>query len=346
MSNKSSEAPHHLELRLATSWPPEDWKDVTVLAAVSGGGDSVAVLRGLEAIRLPGEGRLIAAHVNHKLRGSESDGDQQFVETLCRESGIPCEVAIAAIDGAASGQGQGLESAARRARYAALEKMAGRLGARFVVTAHTADDQAETILHRIIRGTGIRGLAGMARARPLGPATLLRPLLEIRREVLTAYLHEIGQPFRTDRSNCNMRFTRNRIRKELLPLLAAHYNHTITDALLQLGKLARQSQAIVDDVVERMAEECVLHTPEDGVCLDATRLAAQPSHVVREVLLVLWRRQNWPLAAMGFDEWDALANMVAAAVPPNRNGTSRRMFPGAIMAEVRDGQLHLARMQS
>ncbi len=152
------------EAHLAAAWPPHDWKDLTILVAVSGGGDSVALLRGLEAIGLPGEGRLIAAHVNHKLRGPDSDADQQFVEALCQERGIPCEAATAALDGAASGQGQGIEAAARRARYAALEAMAGRQGARFVVTAHTADDQAETILHRIIRGTGIRGLGGMARA--------------------------------------------------------------------------------------------------------------------------------------------------------------------------------------
>src|SRR5580704_543757 len=134
MPEDQNKTHHAFERHLAKSWPPDDWKDVTVLAAVSGGGDSVALLRGLEAIKQPGEGRLIAAHVNHKLRGSESDADQQFVEALCRDRGIPCEVAEAAIDGAASGQGQGLEAVARLARYAALEEMAGRLGARFVVT--------------------------------------------------------------------------------------------------------------------------------------------------------------------------------------------------------------------
>jgi tRNA(Ile)-lysidine synthase len=337
---------HPFESRLIASWPLHHWNDLTILVAVSGGGDSVALLRGLEAIRMPGEGRLIAAHVNHKLRGADSEADQEFVEVLCRERGIPCEVAIAAIDGTASGQGQGLEAAARRARYAALEEMAGRLGARFVVTAHTADDQAETILHRIIRGTGIRGLGGIARSRPLGPATLLRPLLEIRREELTAYVRELGQPCRIDTSNCDMRFTRNRIRAELLPLLATQYNHTITDALLQLGNLARESQSLIDEAVESTAEHCALQTTEDEVCLDAAKLAAQPSHVVREVLLLVWRRQNWPLAAMGFAEWDDLANMVARAAQPARYGTMRRMLPGAILAELRDGQLHLARMPS
>ena len=167
---------HPFETRLADSWPPENWKDLTVLVAVSGGGDSVGLLRGLAALKPPGEGRLIAAHVNHKLRGVDSDADQEFVRGLCRQLELACEVATATVDTAGS-RGQGIEATARRARYAALEEMAGRVGARFVVTAHTADDQAETILHRILRGTGLRGLSGMSRSRPLGPATLLRPLL-------------------------------------------------------------------------------------------------------------------------------------------------------------------------
>ena len=247
---------HSFETCLAASWPPQDWKDVTVLVAVSGGGDSTALLRGLAAIRLTGDGRLIAAHVNHKLRGESSDADQAFVGKLCRTLGVQCEVATVAID-AAGRQGQGIEAAARRARYAAMEEMAGRLGARFVVTAHTADDQAETILHRILRGTGVRGLAGMSRARRLGPATLLRPLLGTSRAEVTAYLNDFAQPYCTDSSNCDLRFTRNRIRRELLPLLAARYNRSITAALLRLGDLAAQSQGLIDEIVKSAAEKCV-----------------------------------------------------------------------------------------
>jgi tRNA(Ile)-lysidine synthase len=329
------------EALLAASWPPDDWKDVTILVAVSGGGDSVALFRGLEAIRLPGEGRLIAAHVNHKLRGADSDADQEFVETLCRERGIPCEVATAAIDGAASGQGQGLESAARRARYGALEETAGRLGARFVVTAQTADDQAETVLHRIVRGTGIRGLGGMARARPLGPATLLRPLLEIRRAELAAYLRDLGQPFRTDRSNCDMRFTRNRIRAVLLPLLASDYNHSIADALLQLGKLARESQTLIDSVVGELLEKCARRIAPQEMVLDSSILAAYPRHLIREVLIKAWRGQCWPLADMGLAEWDSLADMILLPAKDCGDQRQKRQFPGGVIAESNERELRL-----
>lgn len=331
------------EARLSASWPPDEWKEMTVLAAVSGGGDSVALLRGLEAIKRPGEGRLIAAHVNHKLRGTESDADQAFVEELCRMRGLPCEVATAAFDISAGGHGRGIEAAARRARYSALEEMAGRVGARFVVTAHTADDQAETILQRILRGTGIRGLAGMARARRLGPATLLRPLLGVRRAELIAYLRALGQSFRTDASNRDPRFMRNRIRAELLPLLAARYNDSIVPALLRLGKVAADSQALIDDVVQTVADRCTKDARPEGVCLDATELAAQP-RLVREVLRHVWQRQGWPMSAMGFDEWNALAEAVSAGGQIATGEQRRTMFPGAVLAEVCDGRLRLTRI--
>jgi tRNA(Ile)-lysidine synthase len=346
MPNSPPSPLHPFGTHLAASWPPEDWKDLTVLIAISGGTDSVALLCGLEAVRLPGEGRLIAAHVNHKLRGAEADADQNFVEELCRSRNIPCEVAAAAINTAGGGRrGQGIEAAARKVRYAALEEMAGRLGARFVVTAHTADDQAETVLHRILRGTGIRGLAGMSRARRLGPATLLRPLLGVRRAELTAYLHDLGQPFRTDASNRDVRFTRNRIRAELLPLLAASYNRSIADALLQLGRLAGESQALIDEIVERTVEQCVQFAATGNVLLDATSLAAQPRHLVREVMLCIWRRQGWPLVSMGFEEWNELASMIAPPKGQSPSDAIRRMFPGAILVEVRNGHMRLRRSE-
>ena len=183
--------PHPLEPKLARVWPPADWADVTVLVAVSGGGDSVALLRAMAALRAAGEGRIAVAHLNHQLR-SGSDEDERFVVELSHRLGVPCEVERIAVARLAAASGDGVEAAARKARYRFLEQAASRLGARFVATAHTADDQAETILHRIVRGTGVRGLAGMARVRRLGHATLIRPLLGVRGNELRAYLDALG----------------------------------------------------------------------------------------------------------------------------------------------------------
>ncbi len=311
----------------------------------------MALLCGLAALKLPGDGRLIAAHVNHKLRGADSAADQDFVQQLCQQLGLASEVATAAVDASAGGasggapstlgpgRGRGIEATARRARYAALEEIAGRVGARFVVTAHTADDQAETILHRILRGTGPRGLSGMSRARRLGTATLLRPLLGTRRAELVAYLRDRQQRFRTDASNRDSRFTRNRIRNELLPFLAAHYNPTIVDALLRLGELAGESQALIGAMVCDVAQRCLRHVRRDEVRLDLNSLAAQPPYLVREVLMHVWRGQEWPLAAMGFAEWESLAAMISAAAKRSTDGARKRMFPGAIVAEISDGEL-------
>ena len=277
------------ELRLAGSWPPEEWREVTVLVAVSGGPDSLALLRGLRALKIAGDGRLVAAHVNHQLRGSESDEDERFVREQCESLGLPCEVGKAPVAAIADEQGDGIEAAARQARYAFLTEAAHRVGARFVATGHTADDQAETILHRILRGTGIAGLAGSPRTRALSPATtLIRPMLTVRRAEVLAYLDRLGQPFREDRTNADRRFTRNRIRHELLPELARQYNPHVVEALVRLGKLARESQAALEPMIEDLMRTAVREGPQwrpcDGPPRSARRRRPHRARAVRHTL--------------------------------------------------------------
>jgi tRNA(Ile)-lysidine synthase len=324
---------HPLERKLAESWPPKEWADVTVLAAVSGGGDSVALLRAMSALKTGGEGRLCAAHFNHRLR-PEAEDDQRFVADLCARLQIECIAGSAEGQILASSTGRGIESAARSARYRFLEETAGRLGARFVVTAHTADDQAETILHRIVRGTGIRGLSGIARARPLGHATLLRPLLGVRRRELAAYLDDLGQSHRHDSSNADLRFTRNRIRHDLLPRLRRQINPEVVDALLRLGNVARESQAVIDLLIQSRLQECVLADEPGGILIDLGALDACPKSLIRELLIVLWRRKNWPLQAMGLRKWDELVALTEMS-------NAKQVFPGKILVEVGGGQMRL-----
>ena len=224
----------------------------------------------------------------------------------------------------------------RTARYRFLEDVAGRLGARYVVTAHTADDQAETILHRILRGTGIRGLSGMARARPLGHATLIRPLLGISRAELQAYLDAIGQPYRRDPTNAEPRFTRNRIRRQLLPWLRRKFNGEVDEALLRLGALAGQSQAVIDRLVDEWFDRCVTITGPHAAQIDLDMLADQPDYLIRELLLTVWRRMGWPLRSMGSRQWDELREMAAATTSP-----VKRIFPGGVSAIKTGAQLVL-----
>ncbi len=324
-----------LESSLSEAWPPSQWANVTVVVAISGGCDSVALLRAMAVLKAGGGGRLRAAHLNHQLR-PDADADERFVVGLCGRLGVPCEVGRMDVGRQAAQSGEGLETAARKARYRFLEETAGRLGARFVATAHTADDQAETILHRIVRGTGIRGLAGMTRARRLGHATLVRPLLDLRRAELRAYLDALAQPFRHDPSNLDPRFTRNRIRLGLLPRLQAGYNPAVVEALLRLGTLAGQSTAVIDGLVDQCFDRCVTSNADGAAQIALGALAAEPPYLVRELLMAVWRRQNWPMQAMGMAKWDELAGLALGAAP-----TARRDFPGGVTVEVAAGEMRL-----
>ncbi len=335
---------HPFETRLACLWPPEQWLELTVLVAVSGGADSVALLRAMAALKTGGLGRLCAAHFNHKLR-DEADDDQRFVVSLCDQLGLSCETGCCDVAQLAACTGEGIEPAARRARYDFLKETAGRLGARFVLTAHTADDQAETILHRIVRGTGISGLAGMYRSRRLGHATLLRPLLGVRRRELEEYLHDLCQPFREDLSNADRRFTRNRIRHELLPLLARHYNSGAIDALLRLGSLAADVQAVIDDLVDQLYERTVKFENGNCVEIDAALLAGRPPYLIRELLVLVWRRQSWAMRAMGFTQWDQLARLLSETDLSSPAVVAKQIFPGNVQAEIRHGKLRLMRVE-
>ncbi|HVA48778.1 MAG TPA: tRNA lysidine(34) synthetase TilS [Pirellulales bacterium] len=335
MAREAAPAVAALESRLRQLWPPDDWCDVTVLAAVSGGADSVALLRGLQAVRTPGPGRLVVAHFNHALR-AEADDDERFVRQLAERLGLQCVVARAERPAGPPKPASGMEEAARHARYDFLRATATEFGARYVATAHTADDQAETVLHRILRGTGIGGLSGMRRARSLREGvTLIRPLLTVRRAELVAYLAALGQPFREDATNLERRFTRNRLRHELLPQLAEQYNGQIADALLRLGRLAGEAQEVIDGQVKQLLRRAVRWEAERLV-FDCTELAEQPRYVLRELLIAAWRRQGWREQAMGFDVWEALADSLLATAASGR--TAWPMLPGRI-AVARHGDL-------
>ena len=332
---------HRFESRLAAAWQPERWRDVSVVVAVSGGADSVGLLRGLAALKTGGAGSLTVAHFNHCLRQVAAD-DARFVAHLAEQLGLPCEIGEGRVAEAASLEGDGIEAAARGQRFAFLQEAAERLGARYVALAHTADDQAETILHRIIRGTGIAGLAGMRRARPLGPAvTLIRPILTARRSEIREYLADIGQPFREDASNANLAFTRNRIRLDLLPRLA-EYNPEVIAALVRLAETARDAQQVIDSHVEKLVARAI-SSPADSperVSIDCRALAGEPRHLIRELFVTLWCSRNWPQQSMGFAEWDSLAGLILdpAKSPPPLH------LPGNIRAQKTGEQLSLARL--
>jgi tRNA(Ile)-lysidine synthase len=341
---------HAFEARFIDAWAPTLWCDSHVVLAVSGGADSVAMLRAALAIkdRHGGDGRLLVAHLNHGLRSAESEADAIWLKSLCQSLNVPIEVGAADIASLVERDGDGWETAARRARYEFLRQTAEQFGARFVAVAHTADDQVETVLHRILRGTGIAGLAGMYRARPLSSSVaLIRPMLEVRRQDVLDYLNAIGQPFRTDSTNEDLRFTRNRLRHELLPVLRRHFNADLDAAILRLAAQAAETQHQIDFTAAQVSAACVTLEPiadrnpntirgAVAVRIDCEHLGSQSEPIVREVCKMAWMQAGWPLQAMGFDEWQQLAVLVRG------NGQSHAIcLPSGVRAHRTNGVLEL-----
>jgi tRNA(Ile)-lysidine synthase len=192
----------------------------SIVLAVSGGPDSVVMLdyfaRQARGRRL----KLYVCHVNHGLRGAESDADEKFVRRLAESYGLPCGVFRARVKALAEKTGSGTEHAARTERYRLLLKYARSKGCRLAATAHHSDDNAETVLLNLLRGTRARGLAGIPPSRPLGGGVrVIRPLMALSRREIEDYLRANGMKARKDSSNDDQKYTRNWIRATLLPLL-------------------------------------------------------------------------------------------------------------------------------
>ncbi len=218
--------------------------DATWVVAVSGGGDSVGLLRLLHQLAPKTGLRLSVAHLDHGARGEASRADAEFVAELAASLGLPFDLGHWR-----PVRAKHFESDARRARYDWLIEVARARDAGVVAVGHTSDDQAETILHRILRGTGVRGLAGIPQRRILAAdptITLARPLLSASRGEIRTYLTELGQTCREDETNSDLSHTRARIRHDLLPRLAADYNPRLSEALVRLGEHAAASLRAID----------------------------------------------------------------------------------------------------
>src|SRR5580700_5334754 len=214
--------------------------------AVSGGADSVALLRLLHRLRDDLGITLAVVHFDHALRGAESETDAAFVAELARVLNLEFLAAREDVGAEAARQGWNLEDAGRRLRYAFFERVIGEGAATHIAVGHTADDQAETLLAHVIRGTGPTGLAGIY---PVAGA-IVRPLLGTRREILREYLRANGRTWREDSTNRDLRRTRARIREQLLPVLERDFSGAIVEHLSELARLAREERNFWDALVE------------------------------------------------------------------------------------------------
>jgi tRNA(Ile)-lysidine synthase len=305
------------------------------IVAVSGGADSVALLRALSAWAGP----LIVAHLNHRLRGADSDADEQFVRDLAAALGAPFMTTALEVAGQARREGANLEGTARRLRYEWLARVAGECGAAWIATGHTADDQAETVLHRVLRGAGVQGLRGIARQRNLSPGVrLVRPLLDVTRSDVTAYLRDIDQPWREDLTNRDPAYTRNRIRHELLPLLRS-FNPAVVDVLGRLAAQANEVHQEQEASARRLLEAVELPAAGGWRVFDAARLGAAAEHHVRGMFRLLWEREGWSRQDMSFAHWKRLVALV-------RGEETATDLPGGIRGRRRDDVVQVGRPQT
>ena len=257
-----------------------------IAVGVSGGADSVALLRFLAALRPQFGWDLVVCHIHHGLRGAEADRDECFVRALAEQLGLPC--AVSRIDAAALALRDhiSVEEAGRTARYAFFAQTAGEGGR--IATAHTLDDSIETVLMNLVRGTGLRGLCGIPRIR----GNIVRPLLDCTRAEVEDYLGALGQPYCTDSTNLTDDYTRNRIRHDILPRLCA-LNPNFPGAMARmLPRLAAQ-QALTDCLAAQSAQQ--LHAACGG--LSRQGLSALPEPVCDRLLLRLLEQNRLPVSA-------------------------------------------------
>jgi tRNA(Ile)-lysidine synthase len=263
---------------------------------LSGGADSVALLRAL-AVRSRELGLVLhAAHLHHGLRGEEADGDLAFARRLAAGLGLPFHEAQVDAGAAAKENGETIEEAARRLRYRWFRQLMASGEVETIATAHTRDDQAETVLAKFLRGAWTEGLSGIYPVMEFPEGHSLRPLLWATRAEVEVYLGGLGQGWREDSSNRHLSFTRNRIRHELLPLLEG-WNPQLREHLSQMAHLARDEEAWWQAELARLAPQLLLHgRPVRGggrnageglaasLSIDAGRLAALPPALQRRLL--------------------------------------------------------------
>lgn len=258
-----------------------------VLVAVSGGPDSIALLHILHSLREPLGISLRGVHLDHMFRGAESLRDAQYVLQFCANLGVPCTAESIDVSDYAKKHQLSKQVAAREVRYQYLNSVAQKYQAQKIALGHHADDQAETVLLNLLRGTGIGGLAGIA---PLRDNRYVRPLLSVRRKEIEQYCHSQGLSYCIDSSNRKTEYLRNRIRLELLPYLEKHYNPEIIPSLGRLAELSREENQYIEEEAAKTFEKLVDIIDGNGLELPLLKFNDQPLALRRRLVRLAWQR--------------------------------------------------------
>jgi len=275
-----------------------------VLVAYSGGADSTALLHLLLELRSEIPFDLVLAHFNHRLRPA-ADEDERCVRAAARRSGLPLIVKKRDVKAYARSRKLNLEEAARILRYDFLEKAAARAGATKIATGHNLNDQAETFLIRLLRGSGPRGLAGIF---PVVGAKIIRPLLDIPRKDIEAYCRRKKLAFRTDESNADKRFLRNKIRLGLIPHLERNYEPRLVPRLGRLAGILQEEEAVLDGIARKAYARLIVRNGR-RVSLDARRLAHLPKGLGRRAIRIFIEEMKGDLRRISFADIESVLRL-------------------------------------
>ncbi len=302
-----------------------------VAAACSGGPDSVALLCLLKDLRRKWRLKLSVLHFNHGLRAAAA-ADARFVAKLARRAGIPFISEKGTVRTRTANGNKSPEEAAREARYEFFDKAAQKHKLTQIAVAHTRDDQAETTLMRILQGTGLRGLSGIRRVIKRGKIQFIRPLLDFSKQDLLEYLKANKLAFRNDRSNLSSKFVRNRIRHELMPLLARRFNPRVVEALARLPEIAAAENELILDLEQKAWKQVLAKSKAGELALRRGRFAKQPAPLQFR-LLNRALQQIDPASGLNYEAWKRLA---PALLRPRYRASLQRnieisLKPGRIM---------------
>ncbi|NOR15948.1 MAG: tRNA lysidine(34) synthetase TilS [Candidatus Aminicenantes bacterium] len=275
-----------------------------VLVACSGGADSVCLLHLLLELRESGPWEVCVCHFNHQLR-KEAGKDEAFVQELALRHSLEYHSGSRDVKAYAQRSRLNLEEAGRELRYAFLKKTAAAAGAAKIATAHTMNDQAETFLMRLLRGSGLRGLAGIA---PIRDDLIIRPMIQVERGEIETYLTERHSEYRVDKSNLDRRYLRNRIRMDLLPRLQQEYESQVVLQLGRLTELIRSEDEFLEHLVTSAETEVILK--KDGLpVLDVEKLSQHPTALQRRLIRRYLERLRGNLRGISYEHVETIRRL-------------------------------------
>jgi tRNA(Ile)-lysidine synthase len=311
-----------------------------VLLACSGGADSVAMTRVFSAIARPRKLRLTLVHLNHGTRGEASEGDEQFVRSLAAELDLPCVVERRDVKRMARRRKVSLEMAARDARYSFFAEAAVTAGAGIVATAHTLDDQAETVLLNLGRGTGLAGLGGIPYVTDRDSVRVVRPLRDMRRADVIRYLSRNEFAWRDDASNADECHLRNRVRHTIIPAMARALNPEVVDAIARTSRVAADDDAWLTSLAEELMGACQYPAPSAGEDFDlaVAVLANLPVAARRRVLRLWLAHRGAPVEQVSLEMVDRIDALVRG-----RRGSGTVVLSAGWRIERSYGCLRVAR---